>query len=99
MNIIKRKRDVEALLSDFEGIAGYDKTGNKHYLVFADFLRNGKCTLMKYSDGSFSIHGKGDAYCDESELFLTEDEVTSFLWKHRKAINILVRSSQEANVS
>ena len=66
MKMIRRKRDIEALLSNFEAVALYDGNGRKHYIVFSDFHRDGKCTVMKYNDGSFSIHGKGESYCDEN---------------------------------
>lgn len=97
--IIKRKRDAEAFLSDFQRIADYDKAGNKHYIVFEDFVRNGQCTIMKYDDKSFSIHGKGESYCDENEQFLSTDELVSFLWKHRKAVNNLLKNVQKESVS
>ncbi|TKD72100.1 hypothetical protein [Pseudalkalibacillus hwajinpoensis] len=97
--IIKRKRDAEELLSNFDHVADYDKAGNKHYIVFEDFVRNGHCTIMKYDDTSFSIHGKGDSYCDENEQFISKDELASFLWKHRKAVNHLLKSVQKESVS
>ncbi|MDP4550569.1 hypothetical protein Q9251_06710 [Alkalihalobacillus macyae] len=97
--IIKRKRDAEELLSNFEIVAHYDKEGNKHYIVFEDFVRNGQCTMMKYDDTSFSIHGKGESYCDENEQFISKDELASYLWKHRKAVNQLLRSVQKESVS
>ncbi len=98
MNIIRRKRDAESFLANFEEVADYDHSGNKHYIVFSDLHRNGQCTVMKYSDASFSVHGKGESYCDETEVFLSREELTSFLWNHRKALNLVLRSFQKEGV-
>ncbi|MGB8001859.1 MAG: hypothetical protein WCF60_17435 [Anaerobacillus sp.] len=98
MKMIRRKRDIEALLSNFEAVALYDGNGSKHYIVVSDFHRDGKCTVMKYNDGSFSIHGKGESYCDEMEEFLSREALTSFLWNHRKGLNLVLKSFQKEGV-
>ncbi len=46
---------------------------------------------MHYPDGSWSIHGKGEQYCDPEETFLTEEEMLSFIWKQRSSVNQVVK--------
>jgi hypothetical protein len=93
MAIIRSKRDVEAFMGTFEQGALWDEIGKKRYLVFSDKERGGIWTLMQYPNGAWSVHGKGDGYCDPVETQLTSEEAKLFVWKHRAAIN---RSTAES---
>ena len=84
---IRSKKDAERFLEQFEETAYWDEAGGKRYFVFEDRERGGIWTLMRYADGSWTIHGKGDGYCDEGETPLTQEEACSFVWKHRAAIH------------
>ncbi|MFB5663952.1 hypothetical protein [Alteribacillus sp. HJP-4] len=86
MDKLKRKADIEVWLNEFVQTADYDETGNKYYFVFADKFRGGMWTLMN-TNGQWSLHGKGEAYCDNEEVFIQKDEAVTFLWKHRAAVN------------
>ncbi|WP_273849914.1 hypothetical protein [Guptibacillus spartinae] len=99
MNIIKRKADVEALLKAFDQFAEFDQLGQKHYFVFEDTEKDGRCTVMKYENESFSIHCKGASYCDSEEVFLEIDELINLLWKRRKAVNAVLRETLKEKVS
>ncbi|MED4399751.1 hypothetical protein [Metabacillus fastidiosus] len=88
---IRSKKDIVSLLNEFETISHYDQLGNKHYIFFHDKERNGTCTVMKYKDGSFTIHSQGEGYCDTEEKPLLQHELLSFIWKHRKAFCEAIR--------
>ncbi|SDH81316.1 hypothetical protein SAMN05192534_11230 [Alteribacillus persepolensis] len=83
---IRRKKDIEEMLADFENMAKYDEQGQKHYFVFRDRQRGGWWTLMK-TNNRWSVHGKGDNYCDIAETVLNKEEVLRFIWKNRSAVN------------
>ncbi|MCI3921449.1 hypothetical protein MO973_14545 [Paenibacillus sp. TRM 82003] len=87
MAVIRSKKDTEMFLEQFEAFAAWDETGGKRYFVLADRERGGAWTLMRYPGGAWTIHGKGDDYCDEDELPLTSEEALDFVWKHRAAVN------------
>ncbi|WP_377889975.1 hypothetical protein [Alkalihalobacillus sp. R86527] len=95
MNVIKSMREVSALLSDFKKIADYDSTGKKHYIIFEDHVREGHWTVMKYDDGTYSIHGKGETYCDKEERVVSTEELKKMLWENRKAVNKVVREAND----
>ncbi|MFK3959778.1 hypothetical protein [Guptibacillus hwajinpoensis] len=99
MNIIKRKTDVETLLKNFEQIAEFDQIGQKHYIVFDDTEKEGQCTVMKYQGASFSVHCKGASYCDDQEKYLDDRALIGFLWKRRKAVNMILREALKEKVS
>lgn len=79
---MKTKKDIIAILTRFTSIASYDVDLQKYYLVFEDRKRGGIYTLM-LKEEQWSIHGHGDDYCDDEELFLTEKETVDFLWNNR----------------
>lgn len=87
MTIIRSKKDVKQFLESFEETAAWDGEVGKRYFVFEDRERGGIWTLMRYADGTFTVHGKGESYCDEGEAALSAEEAVGFLWKHRSAIN------------
>jgi hypothetical protein len=62
-----------------------------NYFVIEDKERNGNWTLMNYPDGNWSIHGKGEQYCDEDETLLSEDDILTFIWKNRSSINHIIK--------
>lgn len=85
--IIKKKLDAMQLLEEFTNIASYDYETEKHYFVFKDKERGGQYTLMKKEE-RWSIHGKGEHYCDDGETMMNDiDILLDFLWKHRSKIN------------
>jgi len=84
---IRSKRDAESFMEQFEAKADWDEAGGKRYFVFADRERGGVWTLMRYADGAWTIHGRGETYCDEGETPLTAEEAAAFVWKHRAAVN------------
>jgi len=85
--IIRKKEDIRKWITDFTSYASYDMNGQKHYYTLDDRKRNGIWTLMRYSDGVFTIHGKGEGYCDEGEVYKNKDEIVQFLWDNRGALN------------
>lgn len=89
---IKKKTDIEFVLDNFSSLAQWDDIGEKFFIVFEDRKRGGQWTLMRYSDDRYSIHGLGEDYIDEKELFFEElDEVVTFLWNNRAAFNAAVK--------
>ncbi|CAM4362369.1 hypothetical protein L1N85_22240 [Paenibacillus alkaliterrae] len=89
---IKKKTDIEAVLDNFSSLAQWDDVGRKFYLVFDDRKRGGQWTLMNYPENRFSVHGLGEDYIDDNELFFEEyDSVVSFLWSNRAAFNAAVK--------
>lgn len=95
MNVIKSKREIRELLLNFKEIANYDTTGEKHYIVFDDYEREGHWTVMNYDDGTYSIHGKGDTYCDKEEKVVSTEALQKMLWENRKAVNKVIREVNE----
>ena len=87
MRSIRRRIDIAHFLTEFRNLSCYDSFGKKHYFIFDDFKRNGQWTLMLNYKNQWSLHGKGEHYCDESELFMKQEEIELFIWKNRKAIN------------
>ncbi|MGG3801814.1 hypothetical protein [Metabacillus fastidiosus] len=84
---IRNKKDIATLLNKFEEISQYDKQGEKHYIFFTDKERGGICTIMRYQDGSFTTHSRGNTYCDNEEKLMRTNELFSFIWRHRKAFS------------
>lgn len=84
---ITSKKDAAAWMSSFTKNARRDDVRNKQYFVFEDRQRSGQWTVMRYPDGQWTIHGKGDAYCDPDESPLSSEELTTFLWRNRAAVN------------
>jgi len=84
---IKSKKDAEFFLDTFETVSSRDEVGNKRYFVLADRERGGQWTLMLYPDGTWTVHGKGESYCDPEETPLSRREACDFVWKHRSAVN------------
>ncbi|MEB1806201.1 MAG: hypothetical protein LPK26_02660 [Bacillaceae bacterium] len=91
---IRNKMHIERLLESFCDWAEYDSIQFKNYFVFDDKERGGMITLMKAGD-RWSIHGKGDKYCDLAETILEDDDVKKLLWKHRAAVNRSIKELQE----
>lgn len=92
--MIKKKIDIPALLDNFSQFADYD--GAKFYFVFRDKdnrQSNGIITLMRYSDDSWTYHGRGDTYCDNGETSVSDDELIAFVWYHRAEINRILKKA------
>ncbi len=87
MQVISKKVHVDEFISNFEKMASYDFEKEKHYFVFYDKERGGQLTLMKSKDNCWTIHGKGEKYCDLCETVLEKSEVQLLIWKNRAAIN------------
>jgi len=85
--MIRKKSEIPMWLEQMERFSGFDKEGKKHYFVFDDKFRDGIITIMKYENKTFTYHGKGEHYCDDSEIGLEEKEWIDFVWEHRKNIN------------
>lgn len=97
--IIKKKLDAVRLLEEFKDVASYDNENEKHYFVFKDKQRGGKYTLMK-KDGRWSIHGKGEDYCDDGETMMDDlDDLLDFIWKHRSKINLSLKEIRDSEVT
>lgn len=97
--IIKKKLDAIQFLEEFSNFVSYDYERQKYYFVFHDKVRGGQYTLMK-KDGRWSIHGKGENYCDEGETMMDDnDRLLNFLWKHRSKINQELKKIQAAVVN
>ncbi|MGG3799007.1 hypothetical protein [Metabacillus fastidiosus] len=90
---IRCKKDIAALLNQFEQVSQYDRYGRKYYIPFYDKERGGTCTIMKYKNDSYTIHGQGVSYCDNGEKPLLQDELLSLIWKHRKAFSEAIKNS------
>lgn len=84
---IRTKIDVKKRLDTFEEWASYDENGKKYYFVFPDAKRNGLWTIMKYADGVFTLHGRGETYCDQGEKVLKKEELQTIVWNNRKFVN------------
>lgn len=84
---IRSKLDAASFLETFADRSARDEAGGKRYFVFADRERGGVWTLMQYGDGAWTIHGRGETYCDVGETPLTTAEACAFVWKHRAAVN------------
>lgn len=88
--VFRKKSEIEEWLSSgFIQSAGYDQEGNKYYFVFPDMDRGGIWTLMKYSD-RFTLHGRGEDYCDQGEIVIEKKELVQFIWANRKAIHTVL---------
>ena len=97
--VIRKKLDAMHFLEDFTSIASFDYEKEKHYFVFKDKDRGGQYTLMKKGE-LWSIHGKGEKYCDQGETAMNNiDELLDFLWKHRSKINLSLKEMQEQIVN
>lgn len=97
--MIKRKIDVLQLLEEFQAFANLDGVNQKLYFVFEDKERGGQYTLMK-KDDQWSIHGKGEDYCEIGETMMTDiDELVDFLWKHRAKLNQSLKEIQKEPVT
>ncbi|MCM3790043.1 hypothetical protein M3221_16775 [Domibacillus indicus] len=96
--VLKSKKDIEQLSMGFPQIAFYDEQGNKHYLVFEDKQRNGQWTLMfNQHTKAWTIHGKGETYCDPDEQLLEPAEMVRFIWKNRGSVNKALRQKAESD--
>ena len=84
--MIRNSNDISIFLTDFKRLATYDSDKEKYYFVFHDKERGGQLTLMLTGD-VWSKHGIGEEYCDILETIFSEEECTSLVWFHRKAIN------------
>ncbi len=85
-------------LEEFTDIASYDYENEKHYFVFKDKERGGQYTLMK-KDERWSIHGKGENYCDDGETMMDDiDGLLLFIWKHRSKINQVLKEILNSKV-
>ncbi|WP_162341869.1 hypothetical protein [Paenibacillus paridis] len=92
MMLIKKKTDITLILESFSDLAQWDAAGKKFYLVFSDRKRGGQWTLMGYDEDRYSIHGLGEDYRDEAELFFEEpSQIHSFLWENRAAFNAALK--------
>lgn len=92
IRVLKSKKDIEQFLMDFPQIAFYDEQGNKYYFVFDDKQRNGQWTLMfNEHTKAWTIHGKGETYCDPGEQLLEPIEMIQFIWKNRASVNKVLR--------
>ncbi|MCM3791429.1 hypothetical protein RG959_20610 [Domibacillus sp. 8LH] len=94
--VLRSKKDIEQFSMDFPQIAFYDDQGNKHYFVFEDKQRNGQWTLMfnEYTK-AWTVHGKGETYCDPDEQLLEPAEMVKFIWKNRSSVNKVLRQKTE----
>lgn len=91
--------DAMQLLEEFTNIASYDYENAKHYFVFKDKERGGQYTLMK-KDEKWSIHGKGENYCDDGETMMEHlDSLLDFIWKHRSKINQVLKEIHDSKVT
>lgn len=88
---------MKEFIESFIRIAEFDLAKEKHYFVFDDKDRGGHLTLMN-TKGMWSIHGKGEAYCDIDETFLEIENVYSLVWKHRAAINRVLKEKKTVEV-
>ena len=96
--VIRKKLDGMRLLENFTNISSYDDENEKHYFVFKDKERGGQYTLMK-KDERWSIHGKGETYCDDGETMMDDiDRLLDFIWKHRSKINQALKEIHDLKV-
>lgn len=95
--MIKRKSDIINLLQNAKNIFSYDENGEKYYFVFRDDERGGQWTIMRYLDGHYTIHGKGEHYCDKEERALNEKSVVDMMWRKRKYINESLKENEAVN--
>lgn len=96
--VLKSKKDIEQFSNDFPNIALYDEQKNKHYFIFEDRERNGQWTLMLNEDKTtWTIHGKGETYCDPDEMPLDSKEMVQFIWKNRGSVNKVLRQQAKSS--
>ncbi|OLO40628.1 hypothetical protein BTR23_06495 [Alkalihalophilus pseudofirmus] len=88
---IRSKLHIEQLLQSFSKWSEYDAVHLKYYFIFDDKERGGIITLMN-KDGRWSIHGKGESYCDHEETLLQIDDVKKLIWNHRAAVNRAIKA-------
>jgi hypothetical protein len=88
--IIKKKTDIDTFLNEIQVYSQWD--GTKYYFTFEDIKNNGVITVMSYPNVDFTFHRKNELFWDLREQPI--NEVSSFLWKHRKAINNHIRKSE-----
>src|SRR5690625_3112917 len=86
------KKDIRVWLSTFTEYAAHD--GHKHYFVFSDQKRGGLWTIMMYESETFTIHGRGNGYCDEEEEELTIEDLTTLILGNRKQIHEVLRATK-----
>ncbi|MCI2255595.1 hypothetical protein L2D08_14575 [Domibacillus sp. PGB-M46] len=98
VRVLKSKKDIEQFSFDFPEISFYDEYGNKYYFVFEDKQRNGQWTLMFSEETkAWTIHGKGETYCDPDEQMLEPTEIVQFVWKNRGSVNKALREKVTSN--
>lgn len=93
MLVIRRKIDISKLMVQFADFAQFDRENEKYYFVFNDRKRNGRWTLMN-KHGQWTVHGKGEHYSDIEERSLSADEVLSFVWNNRGAVNEVLKTKK-----
>ncbi|HHY22048.1 MAG TPA: hypothetical protein GX525_09280 [Bacilli bacterium] len=93
MLVIRKKIDISKLMMQFADFAQFDHEKEKYYFVFEDRKRNGQWTLMN-KDGEWTIHGKGEHYSDIDEKRLSEEDVLSFVWGNRGAVNEVIKARE-----
>lgn len=98
MKAIMTKKEIQTFMNQFISYAQYDTNGVKYYFIFEDRKRGGQFTLMNYASGAWSIHGRGDQYCDETETELSSAEVESLIWQNRAAINAKLKEAASVRV-
>lgn len=91
---IKKKADCLYFLTYFSYIAKADL--DKLYFTF-DWEHNGTITIMKYLDGTYSVHRKNDLMWDLHEGIMSEKEIESFIWTNRRWINPILRGIDYAS--
>jgi hypothetical protein len=89
---IKKKADVQYFLTYFSYLAKADL--DKLYFTF-DWEHNGSITIMKYLDGTYSVHRKNDDMWDLWESTYTESQIESFIWAHRRFINPVLKGVEK----
>jgi hypothetical protein len=85
---IKKKADVPYFLTYFSYFA--ESEVDKLYFTFP-WEHNGTITIMKYLDGTYSIHRKNDLMWDLHEVIFTEKEIENVIWAKRRFINPVIK--------
>lgn len=86
---ITNKQDAERIIDHFPSLAQWDECGQKWFIACERVVYEGKdgCTLtiMRYPDGCFTAHCRGDDFCQPCETVLSRQEAIDIVWKYRAA--------------
>lgn len=86
--IIKSKKDIEKLIEWMK----LDNIENTISFFDPSLMIDGGTTTIHYRrEGEFSTRSEGVGWADQRSESLDEEEIISYIWKNRKAINVAIK--------